>query len=144
MNKVIENLFEKKKEQETQLKILQKEMSSIEQMLFEEMTKETKLYESVVKNNMADIISIIQKNGLEFTNYRTDNVVSIEVSRNSYKAHIFIKDGTVVTDLTTSDVYNNDGYSKDILSRTQIMVNSDIIPYCEKNKLKYDKNNIDN
>ena len=65
MNSVIELLQKQKKEQEDQLKKLQFEMNNTNDCLKEELFKETRLLNQVLKNNLIDIIEMIHKRGLK-------------------------------------------------------------------------------
>ena len=138
MNNVIELLQKQKKEQEDQLKKLQFEMNNTNDCLKEELFKETRLLNQVLKNNLIDIIEMIHKRGLKCSSVSNAETIwhdtVYKISDGNYFVNIVAQDGTIVMN---ADGIDNDGGGKNLYSTVSYLIDFDIIPYCEKNKDKY-------
>ena len=139
MNSTIKTLLKQKKELEDKLKKLEFEIHNTDRCLSKEIFNETELFNKVLKNNLVDIIQMIHKNGLKCSSVRNAETIwhdtVYKVSDGTYFINILAKDGTVGTNL---DGIDNDGGGKSLYEKVDALIKFDIIPYCEKNKLKYE------
>ena len=138
MNTVITTLIKSKDAQERTVKQAEYELKAIEDNLNNELNKETRLLDQVLKHNLIEIINMIHKRGLKC--FSVNNAETIwddtiyKVSDGNYFANIIAKDGKIVKDLSN---INNDGGGKRLYEKVEDLLIFDIIPFCEKEKIKY-------
>lgn len=140
MNTVISNLYQQKEGIDKKLKELNYELKSIEDCLHNELYKETRALNEVLKNNLIEIINMIHKIGLKCSSvYNAEtmwNDTVYKVSDGGYFANIIAKNGKIVRDLT--DI-NNDGGGKKLYEKVEVLIDCHITPFCNKEKYKYYK-----
>lgn len=138
MNKMITKLKEDLEKETKVLKEQQYIVKTIEDNLHDEIYKETKLLNKVLKNNLIKIIEIIHKEGLvcsSIFNVETIwNDTIYKVSDGNYFVNIIAKDGKITTDYNGID---NDGGGKHLKEKANLLVYS-LNLFADKEKLKYE------
>lgn len=138
MNKTIEMLIQQKNEQEEIIKQMNFELSQILDSLRSELVKETILLNKVLKNNLMDIINMIHKRKLLCSSVKNAETIwndaIYQVSDGCYFANVIAKDGTIKMDLTNID---NDGGGENLYKTVDNLIQFDILPFCEQEKVKY-------
>ena len=138
MNSIIRKLQESKLKQEENVREAEHELLIIERGLRDEICKETKLLNDVLKYNMIEIINYIHKRGLKCSSIKNAETIwndtVYRVSDGNYFADIMAKDGEIVMDLTNID---NDGGGKMLYEIVKKVIEYDISPFCDKEKARY-------
>jgi hypothetical protein len=138
MNLVIETLTKQKEELDSKIKELKYDLNSIEESLSEEIFKETYSLNEVMKHNLIEIIELIHKAGLKCSSVHNTETIwhdaVYRVSDGNYFADIVAKDGKIIMDLTN---INNDGGGKALYEKVKRLVQYDINPFCNKEKIKF-------
>ena len=113
-------------------------MNNTNGCLKEELFKETRLLNQVLKNNLIDIIEMIHKRGLKCSSVSNAETIwhdtVYKISDGNYFVNIVAQDRTIVMN---TDGIDNDGGGKNLYTTVSYLIDFDIIPYCEKNKNKY-------
>lgn len=138
MNSIIRTLSESKAIQEEKMKEIQFELSTLENSLHDEIYKETRMLNKVLKHSLIEIINMIHKRGLKCSDVSNAETIWHDtvytVSDGNYHAKIVAKNGNIAMDLTNT---GNDGGGKSLYKEVQNLLDYDIIPFCEKEKTKY-------
>lgn len=138
MNEIILSLKAKKEVKENELKRINCDLYQINQSLNQELYKETRLFDKILKNNLVDIINMIHKRNLKCSAVSCTETIYgnaiYRISDGNYNIDIKAENGTVVTDLTNID---NDGGGTKLYKNVEILLQFDIIPYCENKKIEY-------
>lgn len=140
MNTLISNLYLQKEDIEKKLKELNYELKSTEDCLLNELYKETRALNEVLKNNLIEIINMIHKADLKCSSVKNAETIwndtVYRVSDGNYFADILAKDGKIIMDLTN---INNDGGGENLYRKVEILIDYNITPFCNKEKFKYYK-----
>ncbi|GEM_PF-6656991 len=138
MNSIIRELQKSKLKQEEKVKMCEYELAVVKKGLIEEIHKETELLNKVLKYNMIEIINYIHKRGLKCSSIQNAETIwhdtVYRVSDDFYFADIIAKDGEIAMDLTH---INNGGAGTGLYKIVKNLIDYDISPFCEKEKVKY-------
>ena len=138
MNAMIMDWLEQRTKKETEIKRLQHELNTINNCIDDEMHKETRLINEVLKHNVIEIINMIHEYDLKCS--AIDNTETMwgnttyKVSDGTYFVNIIAKDGTVTLDYSGID---NDGGGRTFTTRTKDLIAYKILPFCEAKKNEY-------
>lgn len=137
MNKTIKILLETKEKEEKKLKEQQYVVKTLEESLHNEIFKETRLLNEVLKNNLVKIIEMVHKSGLKCSSvYNAETIWNdtvYKISDGNYFVNIRAKDGKLVTDYEGID---NDGGGKRLAHDTDLLI-STLTMFCDNEKSKY-------
>lgn len=138
MNQVIRLLLEEKEKEEKKLKEQKYVVDVLDKTIRDEIYKETRLLNQVLKNNLILIIEMIHKSGLKCSCVENTETIWNDtvytVSDGSYFVNICAKDGEISTNYNGID---NDGGGKNLANDVHTLIHNSIIPFCNKEKHKY-------
>ena len=137
MNKVIKMLLETKEKEEKKLKEQQYVVKTLEESLQNEIFKETRLLNEVLKNNLVKIIEMIHKDGLKCSSVQNAETIwhdtVYKISDGNYFVNIRAKDGKIVSDY---EGINNDGGGKRLAHDVDLLIHT-LTMFCDNEKSKY-------
>ena len=141
MNTTITTLLENAKTIEDKINTLKDELASLNDKLRKAYNNESNLYNEVLKHSIVDVIKIIEKKELfcdKITSGSPQNNQGIifTVTDGINFATIMTYHGTLIMQRTTQ--LNNDN-SKNFYNTVQDIIDTKLIPYCEKHKNEYVK-----
>ena len=138
MNTIIMNLSEQRAQKEAEIKKLRHELNTINKCIEDEMYKETKLINEVLKYNVIEIINMIHEYNLKCAAIINTETMwgntTYKVSDGTYFANIIAKNGTVTIDYSGT---GNDGGGRTLDEKTKDLIAYKIIPFCEMKKNEY-------
>ena len=140
MNVEIKTLLENKDTIIKRIKTLNAELDSIEDKLRQEYKNETNLYNEVLKHSIIDVIKFFEKKNIyldKFTGGAPKNYTNIifSVTDGKLSADIYPYNGIIMMNKKSLN-YGNDS---NFYTSVQEIIDTKLIPFCEKHKNEYIK-----
>ena len=141
MNAEIKTLLENKDTIINRIKTLNAELDSIQDKLRQEYKNETNLYNEVLKHSIIDVIKFFENKNIYFDKItggapKTYANIIFSVTDGKSYADVYPYNGTIMMNEKAHLNYGNDS---NFYTSVQEIIDTKLIPFCEKHKNEYIK-----